>query len=179
MAQRMLLVSPDAIQRIHGDQTDMKALDTEMSAILKSKLSDNEKWTKYNQVLQRYLHFASESRKPIELPIDGKPSFKERLMKTVPQLYKRKALALYDILENSGVVSWNDRGVVSLHGNEIKGSHLEELINDVIRYRKTSNPIGWQAFAQIINELNLSKEVVGNTQRYQTGSGIQWDEFTF
>lgn len=45
----------------------MSALDEDMGKILKQKAEDSYKWKMYEQTLQRYLHFADEQRKPLEM----------------------------------------------------------------------------------------------------------------
>ena len=76
--KKMILVPHDTVARMHDTtaptpQTQMSSLDTEMSYILRKQYADDsEKWKKYNETLQRYLHFANENRKPlaIELKLD-------------------------------------------------------------------------------------------------------------
>lgn len=48
----------------------------------------------------------------------------------------------------------------------IKGSHMVDLINDV-RKRKGIIPIGATDFAKGLAELNLPRELVGNTDRWK------------
>jgi hypothetical protein len=188
MAEKMILIPQDAVQRMHGDQTNMKSLDKEMSIILQSKMSDADKWKKYNQVLQRYLHISGERRKPVELSMSHSKTdlLKESLMSTVPAQYKRKAMGFYDFLLSSNLVSWDESGVVSIKGTLIPDSHIVELINDVLRYRKSVEPVGWMPFAKALADLNVSKEIVGNKVRFaymhnteQEGSGLKWCTYRF
>jgi hypothetical protein len=185
MAEKMILIPQDAVQRMHGDQTNMKSLDKEMSTILSSKMNDSEKWKKYNQVLQRYLHYSGERRKPVELAVNSekKDFILESLISTVPVMYKRKALHCFELLKTSNLVSWDTSGVVSIKGTRIPGSHIVELINDVLRYRKNSEPEGWRPFAKALADLNVSKEIIGNKDRIfsqeQTGSGYKWTCYRF
>ena len=49
-----------------------------------------------------------------------------------------------------------------LYGKSIPGSNIIDLVNDVIRHRKGSEPTGWQAFA----DMNIPQDVIGNRERW-------------
>lgn len=72
-AKKMLLIEPSLIEKIHqntnNSDTPTSRLDIEMKNILDSNMDDRKKMILYLQVLQRYLHFNEENRRPIELPI--------------------------------------------------------------------------------------------------------------
>lgn len=72
-AKKMILVEPHVIERIRQNENipekPLSLLDKEMQKILNSTIEDREKWSKYSQILQRYLHFANAERQPIVLPI--------------------------------------------------------------------------------------------------------------
>lgn len=71
--KKMILIEPEVIERLKSRDTahedSLSRLDKEMQNILKSKKDDREKWSLYMQILQRYLHFAGEERRPLRLPI--------------------------------------------------------------------------------------------------------------
>ncbi|GLV40900.1 hypothetical protein CBL_08474 [Carabus blaptoides fortunei] len=61
-------IQPDIINRI---DTDMKnILNSNNSDDTSNKISDNEKWPALQQILQRYLHFAGQTRNPLEISIN-------------------------------------------------------------------------------------------------------------
>ena len=101
---------------------------------------------KYNEVLQRYLYFANESRKPIKLEIvskeksDGNQSntvMRQQLMAVIPKTFKDHAVKIYDYLSRDGSpVTWDSTGQVSVQGNLIPNTHLIDFISDLIRSRK-------------------------------------------
>ncbi|CAK1546863.1 unnamed protein product [Leptosia nina] len=71
-AKRMVLIEPHLIEKINSCNTSdnpTSRLDAEMKKILSSKLDDRKKCILYLQVLQRYLHFNEENRRPIEVPV--------------------------------------------------------------------------------------------------------------
>ena len=179
----MILIPQDAVQRLKGDKTDVTALDKEMTNILKNnKLSDTEKWKLYNQTLQRYLHVTDQHRKTIEIAMttaEDPTLLQDALKSTVPKKYQSKAMQLYVILRRSKDISWSQNGEVTIKGTKIPHSHIVELINDVLRHRKNIEPTGWKDFSILLKDLNVGSEIVGNTQRYQQGSGIVWHSYKF
>ncbi|GLV39301.1 hypothetical protein CBL_13835 [Carabus blaptoides fortunei] len=81
-----------------------------------TKISDNEKWPALQQILQRYLHFAEQTRKPLEIPITEQsytPELTdniEEIVNLVPKTYRNKAVILLRKLQSDGTVSWNELG---------------------------------------------------------------------
>lgn len=71
--RKMILIDPSVIEKLkHKESTSedpLSRLDQEMQNILVSKLGDHEKWKLYSQILQRYLYFSDEGRRPIKLPL--------------------------------------------------------------------------------------------------------------
>ena len=45
------------------------------------------------------------------------------------------------------------------------GSNIIDLVNDVIRHHKGSEPTGWQAFAEGLREMNIPQDVIRNRER--------------
>ena len=62
-------------------------------------------------------------------------------------------------------LSWTDRGELLHDGTPVPGSNMVDLVNDVLRKRRKSDPVGWQAFAQQHKRINLPMELVGNVER--------------
>ena len=52
------------------------------------------------------------------------------------------------------------------YGKSIPGSNIIDLVNDVIRHRKGSEPTGWQAFAEGLRDINIPQDVIGNRERW-------------
>lgn len=74
-AKKMLLIEPSVLEKLNhqnNDDNPTSRLDGEMETILKSNMDDRKKCILYLQILQRYLHFNEENRRPIELPIIAK-----------------------------------------------------------------------------------------------------------
>ena len=85
---------------------------------------------------------------------------------SVPSTMKRKAQLLVSLLKTNQNVSWEDDGTVKLCGKSIPGSNIIDLVNDVIRHRKGSEPTGWQAFAEGLRDMNIPQDVIGNRERW-------------
>jgi hypothetical protein len=172
----------------------LNALDIEMDRIMQLKgISDEMKWHQYNQVLQRYLHFIGESRQPLKIPVVNMPStgstdgltdttpnseignqasdavrwdrVKRQTIQAIPKGKKNIAELLYDTLYQSPLIDWDEKGRVIVKDQPIVGSSITDLISDVVRDRKDTNPEGWRVFTDLLSELNVPQEYISNTRR--------------
>lgn len=189
----MIIVSPDVLQRIQNTQLSLSPtsspssssvgkvagdtvseLDREMTHLLNNKsLGDQDKWEQYQQVLQRYLHFATQKRKPIQLPVvemdvnDDRQTNSvlgnEQIVETFTKNYKKDARNFLKFLDGKkDLISWDDDGVVYIHREKIPHSNIIDLLHDVIRVRKSIQPPGWEQLLQILKEINIPNEFVTN-----------------
>ena len=164
LQQRQQILTPPVTQTL-------KNVDSEMTDILSSKqLYDEEKAKLYNQVLQGYLtyndqrkgqplHVKLTTHKPVETPkpesseqsqeptteVETIPSaVEEEVIKSLPKLYKSGARQLLDkIKQNRDVLHWNEKGELVYQNKPISGSHVVDLVNDILRHRKGFEPVGW------------------------------------
>lgn len=204
-ARKMLLIPPETLSRLQQpsqptiETSNITALDKEMMRILRLKdLDDSEKWSLYKRVLQKYLHFTSESKKPVTIPITSattdaivptssvndskliKPTSTEsvladvninnddvlnQILNTIPQSLRKNTKSLYNHIQNSQQISWNRYGVISVAGTPVQGSNIMDLISDVVRNRKHSNPVGWEVFSKALAMSNIPETYIGNTRR--------------
>ena len=187
LKQRQQILTPPVTQTL-------KNLDSEMTDILSSKqLDDDEKAKLYNQVLQRYLTYYDQRKgqplhvklttpKPVETPMPEEESkettkvsteaettssaVEQEVIKSVPKLYKVGARQLLDkIKENRNVLHWNERGELLYEDKPIPGSHVVDLVNDILRHRKGFEPVGWSVFARGLARMNVPENLVRNPQR--------------
>ena len=183
--QRQQILMPPATQTLRN-------LDGEMDNILSSKqLEDEEKAKLYNQVLQRYLNYYDQRKgqplnvkltttKPVEIPkpeeseetkesteIEAIPTVVEQeVMKNVSKMYKAGARQLLDKMkENRDAFHWNDKGELMYENKPIPGSHVVDLVNDMLRHRKGFEPVGWSVFARGLARMNAPENLVRNPQR--------------
>ena len=81
---------------------------------------------------------------------------------TVPKNMQAKARRLMEHLRRD--IAWTASGELIHEGMSITGSNVVDLVNALLRKRKT-DPTGWQPFAQQLRAINLPMELVGNVAR--------------
>ncbi|KAG8239651.1 hypothetical protein J437_LFUL019349 [Ladona fulva] len=129
-----------------------------MKNILHSEsVSDYEKWNMFREILLKYLNIVDEENKN-----------SDEILNFVPQTFRRKARLLYEKILRSGKIVWDERGVISIDGRFIPRSNITDLINDVVRPRKNTNPNGWKAFYNALREINIPQEYIGNQKRWNS-----------
>ena len=168
--KKMILVPHESVARLNDptpstSHTQMSALDTEMNYILRKQYADDsEKWKKYNEALQRFLHFSKESQKPVSIEIEsilgekkdtGDPNLnsviRQRLASVLPRTYKDQAVKIHDYLAVDGTpITWDSNGVISIKGTAIPHSNIIDLISDLTRNRKNFEPQGMSQFIQTL-----------------------------
>ena len=165
----------------------MQALDDEMMTIFDRKdLDDRTKVTLYNQVLQRYNVLSDKHAKEPTRVITvnesgtgvgagagvgaegavGAPAttsgIEADVVDTFPKTMQGKARRLMEHLKRD--IAWTARGELIHEGVPVAGSNVVDLVNDLLRKRKT-DPTGWQPFARQLRAMNLPMELVGNVAR--------------
>lgn len=94
------------------------------------------------------------------------PAIEQEVMKSVPKVYKTGARQLLDeIKDNRDVLHWNNKGELLYEEKAISGSHLVDLVNDILRHRKGFEPVGWSVFARGLARMNVPENLVRNPQR--------------
>ena len=87
-------------------------------------------------------------------------------MKSIPKLYKAGARQLLDkIKEHRDVLDWYEKRELMYENKAITGSHVVDLVNDRLRYRKGFEPGGWSVFARGLARMNVPENLVRNSQR--------------
>ena len=81
---------------------------------------------------------------------------------TVPKTRQAKARRLMEHLKRD--IAWTARGELIHESVPVVGSNVVDLVNDLLRKRKT-DPTGWQPFARQLRAINLPMELVGNVAR--------------
>ena len=155
---------PDAID------TTLRDLDAEMTSILDgSDADESEKVRLYNQALLRYNDMTkARAAKPIPVVVEVKKEAAATtalvveptdIVGTLPKTLQMKGRQLLS------AVTWNERGELIHKGVAIRGSNAVDLIHDLLRNRKTPDPVGWQQFANQMRAANIHMELVGNVTR--------------
>ena len=94
----------------------------------------------------------------VRAPISG---LEATVLATVPRTMQAKASRLMEHLKRD--IAWTARGELIHEGMPVVGSNVVDLVNDLLRKRKTA-PTGWQTFAQL-RAINLPMTLVGNVSR--------------
>ena len=93
--------------------------------------------------------------------------FETRVLKSVPTHLKNKAVLLMDYVKANPDISWDHKDQLVSGSHTIKGSNGVDLINDLLRVRKTVKPpLGWETLASTLKQSNIPKEVIGNSHRW-------------
>ena len=91
----------------------------------------------------------------------------EMIVHGIPKTLKTRARALLERLkEREDVITWDDMGQVLLNGDLIPKSNISDLISDAMRPRKHFNPVGVREFYNVLNEINIPKDLVRNERRW-------------
>ena len=91
----------------------------------------------------------------------------EMIVRGIPKTMKTRAQALLERLkEREDVITWDDMGQVLLNGVLILKSNISDLISDAMRSRKHFNPVGVREFYNVLNEINIPKDLVRNERRW-------------
>ena len=189
LQQRQQILTPPVTQALKNLDSQMGDI------LSNKQLDDEAKATLYNQVLQRYLTYYDQRKgqplhvklttpKPVEThkPEDSNEktskestaeaeiiptsAVEQEVIKSVAKLYKTGARQLLDkIKENSDVLNWNEKGELLYENKPISGSHMVDLVNDILRHRKGFEPVGWSVFARGLARMNVPENIVRNPQR--------------
>ena len=119
----------------------------------------------YNQALLRYNDMANMSETVVVVKEKETPAttdIMEEVAATLPNALQEKGRQLVSRLKTT---QWNDRGELLHKGVVVPGSNVIDLVLDLLRKRKTSDPIGWQQFGNQIRAANIPMELVGNVAR--------------
>ena len=91
----------------------------------------------------------------------------EMIVRGIPKTMKTRAEALLAHLkEREDVIPWDDMGQVLLNGVLIPKSNISDLVSDAMRSRKHFNPVGVREFYNVLNKINVPKDLVRNERRW-------------
>ena len=169
----------------------LSGLDEEMQSILRRRdMPMDERAKLYQQALLGYINMHQKLNQPLAVTVDTSPnnvrqttqkdatsttpvsaasSWTQRVKDSVPKTLVRKAEQLMRLIEGapSGKVAFNEKGELKLNDQAFEGTHVVDLVNDVLRKRKTYSPRGWQTFAQALSTLHPPRELIGNEERWK------------
>ena len=103
----------------------------------------------------------------------------EMIVRGIPKTMKSRAEALLAHLKERGdVITWDDMGQVLLDGVLIPKSNISDLVSDAMRSRKHFNPVGVREFYNVLNKINVPKDLVRNEKRWVEAEKKNVDEKT-
>lgn len=175
-AKKMVLISPETLQRLNNAAPKDGSLERDMSQVLHDPdIEDRTKWSQYQQMLQRNQHFHDQMRQPVSIPIVEKPSmatvsqsFEQEILSLLPKTLKTKGELLCKRLYDNEVITWDSKGRVSINGNVLPESNIVDLVSDVVRRRKSGGPTGWRRFLEALRQINVPAEYIDNPHRTNT-----------
>ena len=101
----------------------------------------------------------------------------EIIVRGIPKTMKTRAEALLAHLKERGdVITWDDMGQVLLDGVLIPKSNISDLVSDAMRSRKHFNPVGVREFYNVLNKINVPKDLVRNERRWDEAEKKKVDE---
>ena len=101
----------------------------------------------------------------------------EMIVRGIPKTMKTRAEALLAHLKERGdVITWDDMGQVLLDGVLIPKSNISDLVSDAMRSRKHFNPVGVRDFYNVLNKINVPKDLVRNEKRWDETEKKKVDE---
>ena len=101
----------------------------------------------------------------------------EMIVRGIPKTMKTRAEALLAHLKERGdVITWDDMGKVLVDGVLIPKSNISDLVSDAMRSRKHFNPVGVREFYNVLNKINVPKDLVRNEKRWDETEKKKVDE---
>ena len=180
----MALVDPILLETLRNPMqppvdTTLRDLDADMTSILdRTDIELSDKVRLYNQALLRYNGMTkTRANKPTRAVVvpeekvvngedeDAGNDSADEIVATMPKSLHMKARMLTARLKK--MVDWNDRGELLHEGVAIPGSNITDLVHDLVRKRKTFEPVGWQQLTSQLSGSNIPMELVGNAARRQ------------
>ena len=99
----------------------------------------------------------------------------EMIVRGIPKTMKTRAEALLAHLKERGdVITWDDMGQVLVDGVLIPKSNISDLVSDAMRSRKHFNPVGVREFYNVLNKINVPKDLVRNERRWDETEKKKW-----
>ncbi len=90
------------------------------------------------------------------------------IVRGIPKTMRTRAIALLERLKaRPDVISWDDMGQVKIDGVLIPKSNISDLISSAMRSRKYFDPVASQEFFNVLNNINVPKDLVRNEEGWK------------
>ena len=168
MSCKLYLVPEDVINTWRADQrrntvdkpidTMVNQMDSKLSNILDSKISDYDKDKLYSQELGKYMSMRNQ-----KITVPSSQPFSSDMLTSIPKMYRNKAAGLLQYLQSDKDIDWDADGHLYIGQQKIDNSHILDLVHDAMRLRKkVSRPQGWRELSSHLRRRNVPRELVGN-----------------
>ena len=105
---------------------------------------------------------------PPEPPVQNDTHVLNEVIQTVPKTLQAKATQLMNRIKAHPNLGWDAQGQLMVEGFPQHGTHMVDLINDLVRQRvKASSPRGWNVLGPYLAASNVPRELIGNSKRWQ------------
>ena len=140
-----------------------KSLD---SILTNDKKQDSEKRILYSQILDKLISISNDERreKEIDKTLKHKSVYnvEDKIKSIFSNYYIKKGLILFNAIQTTGDITWNEIGEIFIRGNKITGSNILELINFSLRNINQAPPIGFDDYKKWFFSSGISHDLIEN-----------------
>ena len=94
------------------------------------------------------------------------------VVEPIPRTMHPRATALLSRLKaKPDVITWDKTGQVKIEGEIIPNSNISDLVSDAIRSRRNFDPTDSKDFFEVLNKLNVPKDLARNEECWKEALG--------
>lgn len=92
---------------------------------------------------------------------------------SIPKTYRKKGEILLDaLLKNKDKINWKNDGLILIDNEAIVDSNIVDLVNYTLRPLKRPKPNGWEKFIEILKNIGVPSNCIGNPEAFENISNI-------
>ena len=194
-----MLQSP-AVNTVHITQPETTAIDITLRGLdgglqrimENANLPMDQKAKLYTNHLQQYLTMKDKQTNAYTPPLPPPPpptptqfastsatappsaAVEEEVMQSIPSKLQKQGRMLMDRVKRDPDMSWNERGELIAGGKVVPNSNMTDLVNDILRNRKSVVPLGWEVFSGLLRKGNVPQDLVRNPERLKFTRREPW-----
>ena len=135
-------------------------------------MPNDEKQKLFNAYFERFLELRRQKETPTPVKKEeqqANPQLSHAdVVEHIPRTMRPRATALLSRLKaKPDVITWDKTRQVKIEGEVIPGSNISDLVSDAMRSRRNFNPTGSKEFFEVLNKLNVPKDLVRNEGRWK------------
>ena len=169
----MVVIPKDLLEALRYNQKQqmgqvgerLVTLDQEMKSVLSQEgISDNEKAQQYFQTLQKYMAAKEMAKTPV-LEVKKPTITPGKILNDIPSQQQKRAEKIFNWLDRVAPdISWNETGEVE----GIPGSNIADLVTALSKSKSSSDPTGFNQFAELLQKKNIPRTLVANAKHWNT-----------